>query len=35
VNGFVNARARAFDPSIDSERPRAANSLYMEAHKAP
>jgi predicted SAM-dependent methyltransferase len=35
ANGFVNARARAFDPSIDSERRRAANSLYMEAHKAP
>jgi predicted SAM-dependent methyltransferase len=35
TNGFVDARARAFDPSIDSERRRAANSLYMEATKQP
>lgn len=33
ANGFAEARRRAFDPSIDSERRYRANSLYMEAIK--
>ncbi len=31
--GFVEARRRPFDPTLDSERRHAANSLYMEATK--
>ena len=33
ANGLTGARTREFDPALDSERRRAANSLYMEAFK--
>jgi predicted SAM-dependent methyltransferase len=33
ICGFVDARERPFDPSIDSEHRRGVNSLYMEATK--